>query len=85
MKILKQEKVKKDIINIDTLSDSFNNGDEVTLEALIEKGLVSPKVGYIKVLARGELNKKLTVIADDFSIQAVKMIVLTGGHARKIK
>ena len=75
---------KKDIINIDTLSNNFNNGDEVTLDALIEKGLVSPKVGYIKILARGELNKKLTVIADDFSIQAVKMIVLTGGRAKKI-
>ena len=82
---IKVREGKKDIINIDTLSVNFNDGDEVTLEALIEKGLVSPKVGYIKVLARGELDKKLTIIADDYSIQAVKMIVLTGGHARKIK
>ena len=76
---------KKDIVNIDTLSQNFDNGDEVTLDALIEKGLVPPKTGYVKVLARGVLDKKLIVDLDDYSLQAVKMIVLMGGHAKKIK
>ena len=38
---------------------------------------------YLKVLARGTLDKALTVEADGFSLQAVKMIVLMGGTAIK--
>ena len=76
---------KKDIINIDTLSENFNDGDTVDLDALIAKKLVSPNTGYVKVLARGVLTKKLTVELDDFSLQAVKMIVLMGGRAKKVK
>ena len=74
---------KRGIVNIDTLSAHFNSGDEVTLAQLIQKGLVQKNVGRLKVLARGTLDKPLTVCADDFSIAAVKMIVLTGGKAVK--
>ena len=76
---------KRGIVNIDTLSKSFEADDTVTLEALIEKGIVPKKVGFVKVLARGILDKPLTVEAQDFSIDAVKMIVLTGGKAVKVK
>ncbi|MBQ7227484.1 MAG: uL15 family ribosomal protein [Clostridia bacterium] len=72
---------KKGIINIDTLSESFQSGDTVDIIELKEKGLIGKNVGYIKVLARGNLNKSLTVKANDFSLDAVKMIVLTGGAA----
>ncbi|MBQ7243211.1 MAG: uL15 family ribosomal protein [Bacilli bacterium] len=75
---------KKEIINIDTLSQNYQDGDTVTLDSLIEKGLVPAKTGYVKVLARGTLDKKLIVDLDEFSLQAVKMIVLLGGHAQKI-
>ena len=74
---------KRGIVNIDTLSAHFDAGDEVTLAQLIQKGLVQKNVGRLKVLARGTLDKPLTVCADDFSIDAVKMIVLTGGKAVK--
>ena len=74
---------KKGIVNIDTLSKNFEADDTVTLDALIEKGLVPKKVGSLKVLARGVLDKPLTVEAQDFSLDAVKMIVLTGGKAVK--
>ena len=75
---------KKEIINIDTLSQNYQDGDTVTLDSLIEKGLVPAKTGYVKVLARGTLDKKLIVDLDEFSLQAVKMIVILGGHAQKI-
>ncbi len=75
---------KKEIINIDTLSQNYNSGDTVTLDSLIEKGLVPAKTGSVKVLARGSLDKKLIVDLDEFSLQAVKMIVLLGGHVQKI-
>ena len=68
-------------INIDTLSSHFAPEDTVTLTALKEKGLVPKKEQAIKILARGTLDKPLTVIADNFSADAIKMIVLTGGKA----
>lgn len=76
---------KKEIINIDTLAANFKDGDVVNLEALIEKKLVSSKTVYVKVLARGVLDKKLNVDLHDYSIQAVKMILLTGGTVKKIQ
>ena len=68
-------------INIDTLSAHFEPEDTVTLTALKEKGLVPKKEQAIKILARGTLDKPLTVIADNYSADAIKMIVLTGGKA----
>ena len=70
---------KKCIVNIDTLSAHFSAGDTVDIAAMKEKGLISRKEKAVKVLARGVIGKPLTVIADDFSADAVKMIVLTGG------
>ena len=79
------DKTKTGILNIDTLSQNFQDGETVTLSEIKKrvKGF-SSKVTYIKVLARGTLDKRLTVEADDFSLQAVKMIVLTGGKAVKV-
>jgi predicted transcriptional regulator len=74
----------KDIINVDTLSANFESGATVNLESLKQKGLIANNVDAVKVLARGTLTKKLTVELQDFSIEAVKMILLTGGEARKV-
>lgn len=70
---------KKSIINIDTLSDRFAAGQTVNLDSLKAKGLIPGGSDFVKVLARGHLDKKLTVEAQDFSADAVKMIILTGG------
>ncbi len=75
----------KAVINIDTISAKFNEGDIVTLKALKDKKLVDSKAGRLKVLARGSIDKALTVRANDFSLDAVKMILLVGGHVEKIK
>lgn len=85
IEINKTNKGAKTIINIDTLSAHFNNNDEVTLESLIEKKLVPSKTGHIKVLARGVLDKTLHVVANEYSLQAVKMIILLGGSVKKVK
>ena len=78
------DKTLSDIVNIDTLSQCFAAGERVTLSEIKNrvKGF-NPKVTYIKVLARGTLNKALTVEADAFSGQAAKMIALAGGTAIK--
>ena len=66
-------------VNLDVICENFDDGDVVDVDALKAKRLVSPKIGRIKVLARGIMYKKLTVKASKFSIQAVKMITLAGG------
>lgn len=71
----------KAIINVDVLSNNFAAGETVTLKALIDKNLISKKTGYFKVLGRGVINKPLVVEADEFSVNAAKMILLTGGRA----
>ncbi len=72
---------KKAEINVDILARYFEAGETVTLNSLKKKGLLPRSVGHVKVLARGRLDKPLTVIAQGFSASAVKMIVLTGGKA----
>lgn len=80
------DKTKRAVINIDTLARHFNDGETVTLEEIKKRvKQVAGNVTYIKVLARGKLDKTLTVVADDFSPTAVKMIVLTGGSAVRKK
>ena len=79
-----RRKGKKAIINVDTLSDYFEANDVVTLETLREKGLIDSSVVSVKVLARGALNKPLTVSLQNYSLEAVKMIVLTGGKVIKV-
>jgi hypothetical protein len=72
-------------INLDTICDNFEEGETVTLKDLKDKCLVNKSAGRLKVLARGIMTKKLTIYADKFSIQAVKMIILAGGHAEQYK
>ena len=71
---------KKGIINLDVISKNFNAGDVVTVNVLKEKKLIDKNICFIKVLARGVLDKPLTIKAQDFSLDAAKMIELTGGH-----
>ena len=72
---------KKAIVNVDAIGRVFEAGDVVSINTLKEKKLISQKVGWIKVLGKGVLDKPLTVIAQNYSASAVKMIVLTGGTA----
>ena len=72
---------KMGIINVGVISAAFQAGDVVDLNALQQKGMIDGNVGRLKVLASGTLDKPLTIKADAFSVQAIKMITLTGGHA----
>ena len=67
------------IINIGVLDANFNAHDVITLTVLKEKGLMPKKVGRMKILADGVLNKPLIIKSESYSIQAIKMIELTGG------
>ncbi len=76
---------KLGIINVGALHNEFEDGDTVNLEVLKEKDMIADSIGRLKVLASGSLDKALTVEADAFSVQAIKMITLTGGHAVKLR
>ena len=71
-------------VNIDTLSKMYAPNETVTLETLKEKGLVPEKCRAVKILARGTLDKPLRVQVQDYSLDAVKMIYLTGGQAKRV-
>ena len=70
-------------INISAL-ERFDNDTEVTVETLIEAGVIrNPKDG-VKILGNGELTKKLTVKANAFSESAKSKIEALGGKAEVI-
>ena len=70
-------------INVSAL-ERFDNDTEVTIELLMETGVIkSPKDG-VKILGNGELTKKLTVKANAFSEGAKAKIEALGGKAEVI-
>ena len=68
------------IINVSALN-SFRKGSTVTIETLIEKGMVGKAADGLKVLGNGELKKALTVQAAVFSATAKEKIEAAGGKA----
>ena len=71
-------RVEYAVVNLDTLADRFDAGTVVTPELLREQGLVKSRQ-RIKVLARGDIAKKLTVKAHKFSGKAAEKIAAAGG------
>ena len=69
-----------EVVNLDTLQERFDAGVEVTPELLRERGLIRRR-GPIKVLARGDIAKALTVRAHKFSGKAAEKIAAAGGKA----
>ena len=70
-------------INVSAL-EVFENDSVVSVETLIEAGIVKNPRDGVKILGNGELTKKLTVQADAFSAGAVEKIEAVGGKAEVI-
>ncbi len=66
-------------VNLANLEARFEQGEAVTLEALRDKGLATRKQVPVKILAKGELTKPLTVHAHAFSAAARERIESAGG------
>ena len=70
-------------INVSAL-ERFEDGAEITVEKLVEEGIVkNPKDG-VKILGNGELTKKLNVKANAFSAAAKEKIEALGGTAEEV-
>jgi large subunit ribosomal protein L15 len=72
-------------VNLADLEARFESGAAVTLEALQAKGLATRKGIPVKVLAKGELTKPLTVHAHGFSASARSAIEAAGGTCQLIE
>ncbi|MDD6797906.1 MAG: 50S ribosomal protein L15 [Clostridia bacterium] len=65
-------------INVSAL-ERFENGSDVTIDTLLESGIVSNPKDGVKILGNGELTKKLNVKANSFSAAAKEKIEALGG------
>ncbi|MBE6755933.1 MAG: 50S ribosomal protein L15, partial [Ruminococcaceae bacterium] len=71
-------------VNIASLDKVFNDGDVVTIEALVNSGLVKKTLDGVKVLGNGEIAKKLTVQVNAYSETAKSKIEAAGGKAEVV-
>jgi large subunit ribosomal protein L15 len=67
-------------INVEQLN-KFEDGDEVTAETLLAKGIISKALDGVKILGRGELTKKVNVKVAKYSESAKEKIEKVGGKA----
>jgi large subunit ribosomal protein L15 len=72
-------------VNLRDLEQRFEAGAEVTLEALLEQGLIKNTRIDVKILGSGELTKKLSVTAHGFSASAREKIEAAGGTVTALK
>lgn len=71
------------VVNLDKLNTAFPEGGEVSVEALVEKGLVR-KNQPVKVLGSGEISVAVQVKAHAFSASAVEKIAAAGGSTETL-
>ena len=71
------------IVNLGQL-EVFDAGTSIDLELLMKYGLVNKVLDGVKVLAKGELTKALTVKAHKFSTAAKDKIIAAGGTIEEI-
>lgn len=79
----KRFETKYATVNLSDLN-RFNDGDVITPELLLETRLINKMLSGVKVLANGNLEKKLTIKAHRFSSKAVTKIEESGGKAEVI-
>lgn len=72
-------------VNVSAIDAAFENGATVTIEDLVNAGLVKKVLaGGVKVLGNGEITKSLTVKANAFSASAKEKIEAAGGKAEEV-
>ena len=75
-------------VQIETISlsdlEKFDDGADVTIEALLEKGIIRDAKDGVKVLGNGELTKKVNVAVNAYSAGAKAKIEELGGKAEVI-
>ncbi len=73
---------KPEIVDLNKLSAKFEDGEAVSLNSLLEKGLISDRSRGVKILGDGELTKKLSFSGVNFSKSAKDKILKSGGKIK---
>ena len=71
------------VVNLFMIDEKYSDGETVNKETLKEKGLLKKQTALVKVLASGDITKKLTVDVDKVSAQAQAKIEKAGGTVVK--
>ena len=71
-------------INLSLLNDRFEDGADVTVQALMDKGIISNARDGVKILGNGEITKKPNVQVNYYSNSAKEKIEAAGGKAEVI-
>ena len=72
-------------IDLSVLDKFFGEDEKVDYKKLINKKIIKPSKGGLKILGSGKLSKKMHVVADNFSESAKKAIIKVGGKAETRK
>lgn len=75
-------RVKLPVVNLAALDQKFADGELVDVKKMIGAGLAAKGTKSVKVLAQGQIQKKLTVVAAAFSAPAKKAIEAAGGQTQ---
>jgi len=78
-------RVEYEVVNLDALAARFDAGTVITPDLLRERGLVARGSRPVKILARGDVGKALTVRAHKFSGKAAEKIAAAGGSTELIE
>ena len=77
-------RIEFEVVNLRDLERVFGDGDVVSPESLVDKGLVRKGAKPVKILGSGELTKKLSVKAHKFSTAAQSSIEKVGGSCEVV-
>jgi large subunit ribosomal protein L15 len=75
-------KIEVAAVNVDVLQKNFKDGDEVTVDALKDKGIVKKNAQSVKILGKGEINIKINVVSIAVSSSAKEKIEKAGGSIK---
>lgn len=76
--------VEYTLVNVKNLEQNFDDGEHVTIDVLISKGMVGKKVSDVKILGDGDISKALTVEATQFSASAKAKIEAAKGTCKLV-
>ena len=74
-----------DVINVEMLSAKYVDGETVSIETLRDKGILRKSNPLVKILGKGDIDKKLTVEVSAVSAQAKEKIEKAGGTVAEAK
>ena len=72
-------------INLEILNRYFENNEVVSLKSLVKKNLIPVGMKNVKILASGNITKKLVIKIDSLSAKAKEAIIKAGGEILEIK